>query len=239
MAMEDIDDLMGQGYNLAPRDIIRLNAFGCRVEHNTHSCKTFILQRCALLGNLVFREPTIGHNIFRSTVESVFEIDTNDNFFLDAYILTRQASELPDPRNKDEIQKCVNDFIKQLQDFTQWQVLNALEYVKWGNVSSDDELPIKKSNQKEDEEDNEDYSMFSIDYGYIKDGVAIGLNMSIDEMKKLTRSELRRALDEAWAYKCASSGYKPESRLKDKYESEYWAELDRIKNEHKGDLKNG
>lgn len=238
MAIEDIENLQEHGYKLSPRDIIRLNAFGCRVEHNQESCKSFIMQRCAILGDIVFREPTVGHNIFMAKATSSFDIDDFDRLFFDSWVLSRKAEELPEPTDKNAIVSGVNEFVKSLSRFTPYQILNALEYVRYGNDCSEDELPIGKQTQNEDN-DMIDFSDFSVDYGYIKDGIAIGLGLSVNEMKKLTRSELRRVLDENWNYKCVCNGLQVKSKTKDKYESEYWAELDRIKKSHTEDLTNG
>lgn len=52
MAMEDIDSLAAEGINLTPQEIIRLNAFGLKVEKGTDAAEQFALPRVALLGEL-------------------------------------------------------------------------------------------------------------------------------------------------------------------------------------------
>ena len=64
MAKDDIDSLRDEGLDLTVDEIVRINAFGLRVERGAESAELYNLPRAAILGDVVFHEPTIGSDIW-------------------------------------------------------------------------------------------------------------------------------------------------------------------------------
>lgn len=64
MAISDIEALKEDGIELTPQEIIRLNAFGLKVERNTESSEYSVPPRVSILGDVAFHEPTIGSEIW-------------------------------------------------------------------------------------------------------------------------------------------------------------------------------
>ena len=81
MAMEDIEALREEGIEVTPEEIIRLNAFGLKVERNTDSSEYSIMPRVAILGDVVFYEPTIGSEMWFNNVSKVFDLDDYQTYF--------------------------------------------------------------------------------------------------------------------------------------------------------------
>ena len=91
MAMEDIDSLAAEGINLTPQEIIRLNAFGLKVEKGTDAAEQFALPRVALLGKLAIRQPTIGSEIWFSQASQVYDIEETGTYsIIRAYSLSKE-----------------------------------------------------------------------------------------------------------------------------------------------------
>lgn len=80
MAIEDIDSLAEEGIKLTPREIVRLNAYGLKVERSTDAAERYALPRVAMLGKLTLRQPTIGSEIFLQKAAAVFDFDSVDTW---------------------------------------------------------------------------------------------------------------------------------------------------------------
>ena len=59
IAAEDIESLIAEGCIVHPSDVVRLNALGLRIEKRP-DFRLASLPRVALVGGVLFREPTIG-----------------------------------------------------------------------------------------------------------------------------------------------------------------------------------
>ena len=64
MARDDIEALKDDGIDLTVDEIVRINAFGLRVERGAESAELYNLPRASILGDVVFHEPTIGSDIW-------------------------------------------------------------------------------------------------------------------------------------------------------------------------------
>ena len=64
MARDDIEALKDDGIDLSVDEIVRINAFGLRAERGAESAELYNLPRTAILGDVVFHEPTIGSDIW-------------------------------------------------------------------------------------------------------------------------------------------------------------------------------
>ena len=80
MAMEDIDSLADEGIKLTPQEIIRLNAFGLKVERATDAAERYALPRVAMLGKLTLRQPTIGSEIFLQKAAAAYDFASVDTW---------------------------------------------------------------------------------------------------------------------------------------------------------------
>lgn len=213
---------------LTPTEIIRLNVFGCRVEHNPSSAKSFQMQRCAILDDIVFYEPTIGHKMWLDRIYQIYDCsDDNVRFIVDSFGLSMPYEELPKFNDKKSIEDGIIEMREKLAKYTYKQIRNCLDYVLYGNDAYDGEEVIRKRDD-DDEEDIYDYDNFSIEYGFVKDGIVNGVDLSIDDMKRLTSSELQQLIDDVYQRKMLMAGRKTEISS-DKYRREYWQELDRVK----------
>lgn len=114
---------------LTCRDIIRLNALGVKAEKGRSSISFYALPRCVFIGDFCFREPTIGHEVWYSDISREFEADDDvTDFFLNAYMLSRDADELPKSTNIAEVKYQIQKFIKKIGKLTLRQVMHAISY---------------------------------------------------------------------------------------------------------------
>ena len=70
-AISEIDDLIKDGLQPSPSDIIRLNALGLKVDHGIDDSPLYTRRRAARLGSAWIREPTIAHHIFMADCRSL------------------------------------------------------------------------------------------------------------------------------------------------------------------------
>lgn len=228
-AMEDIERLQQEGYNISPADVVRLNAFGLKIEKSSESAEQYVLPRVALLGDLVFHEPTIGDEIYRSEIGRIYDLDDDDTFLLiTAFVITSNPKNRPESTDRDGINTAIDELSKKLSQFTIPQVWNALIYVSMGNFVGAREKPPAKKNI-DDSVDNdgptEDESS-SIHYGLAKNGVILDLG-SMDEVKKFTTSELQVMME----LKLSMEGGKQSKKnMHGRHLAEYYAVLNEIKN---------
>lgn len=82
MAIEDISRLSEDGIVLKAEDVVRLNALGCRCERHSDAASFFALPRCAFLGDLTFREPTIGQELWFDNASKLFNANDDTTFFM-------------------------------------------------------------------------------------------------------------------------------------------------------------
>ena len=73
MAMEDVEALRAAGGDVSPRDVVRLNALGLKVERAAHAPDFAAVPRTAELCGLVFREPTIAAEAWMEEACGVFD----------------------------------------------------------------------------------------------------------------------------------------------------------------------
>lgn len=227
MAIDDIESLQDDGYEVTPRDIVKLNALGLKVQKNSISATMSIMPRCAILGNVVLHEPTIGSEIWRASASKLFDMENYHTFIsMMAYSLGTKESELVDPYEGESLQQAVQSFMKDsVGQFTEKQIYNALDYVINGNDPREGEDPPSKNIQKEEVEDevlNEDccYQL-----GLLRNGVALEIE-SIENMKRMTTSELEVMMEYKMAMKYGEKATKSNST---KYLAEYYSVIDEIK----------
>lgn len=200
MAIEDCEELLAQGLKLSCRDIVRLNALGVKAERGRDSVSFYALPRCCFLGKVCFREPTIGHEIWYDDVSREFDADDPvTDFLLRAYMMTRDADELPPPANVAEVEYQLEQFKRRtVAEFTTRQVVHAMAYCSAGCDADADELPDVPDRAAPEEAQSADQS---IALGVVREGQALGLGISLADAKGMTRSALQDVVFRAYDMK--------------------------------------
>ena len=230
MAIGDIEALQDDGIKLTPEEIIRLNAFGLKVERNTDSSEYFVLPRVAIIGDVVLREPTLGSEIWLGQISKQFDMEDPYTYIqLRAFSLSVPPDELPDPFDKEVVKQKTTGFIRdKLGSCTIRQVQNALEYAVFGNCETACEERAKKAVEKNNTDNVDNYCY---EVGVLRQGIVFGLG-NPDDIKKMTLSEAQMFIEYKMQMKYGSQKTKSEHS---KYIGEYYAVLDELKEKHKNE----
>ena len=231
MAMEDIEALREEGIEVTPEEIIRLNAFGLKVERNNDSSEFYVMPRVSMLGDVTFYEPTIGSEMWLNRASKTFDLDDADTFMqLRAYSLSRPQEQLVSPDDKELLKKTVCDFVTQsLSKYTVQQVQNAISYVIFGNDHSKCEKRSESSVKKESKKDIPEDENFCYEVGLLRQGLICKIG-TVAEIKKMTTTELQMFIDYEMFLRFGSD------RNKSQHERdlvEYYGVLDEIRSTHK------
>lgn len=228
-AMQTLDDMIAKGLKPTPRDIVRLNAVGLKLEAaSAKSVKdsTYLLPRVAALSDAIsFRQPTIGHEIW---LEKVFRFVRDGDYYtvlaLNAFALSRPADELPDPDAPAAVQDAAASALEILKPFTRDQIYAAIKYVKYGCDHTIDEryATPKDNDAPPDDDDSPDWSE-CIALGVLNEGRAMLWGMSEADMKRMTTHELNDVIERAKIYHKMSR-----SDGEDKWQGRYYATVDEI-----------
>lgn len=142
MAEADIEALMSKGYTIHPADIVRLNALALKIEKRP-DFRLASLPRIAVMGNVIFRQPTIAQDIFLDDARQVLSDDPATNLALDAWVLAHPEEcfeKLKHPLFF--IAKCRRWVKKNLGDRRATEVRRALDYCLFGVDPSTGETPV-------------------------------------------------------------------------------------------------
>ena len=145
-AMSDINKLVAEGLKPTPQDIIRLNALALKIErHESCAMSLFNLPRVAFLGNIILREPTLGHEIWLAEVERICDMDDIlTNLAVTAYACSViDAKDLPE-LDKRKIFIAVEKFKETISGYTPRQIVAATRYVIDGNDATTGEYAVRK-----------------------------------------------------------------------------------------------
>ena len=143
MAMEDIAALRTDGIDVPPREVVRLNVLGLRVERGPDSPDVFGAPRVAFLGDVVLREPSLGSDMWLRQTADAFNLDDDAQTWFALRVLSCAVPwrELPDPTRPRAVRKDVERTLRELSDFTIRQVENALSWCIDGNLAETGENP--------------------------------------------------------------------------------------------------
>lgn len=182
--------LMDEGCVIHPSDVVRLNALGLKLERSAFSSSSlFCLPRVAYLGDVILRQPTMGHEIWLDEVGQIMDMsDPATNLAVTAYACSvHDADDLPKSHSKMRVMIALMTFKIRVRKYTLQQIINATRYVCNGNDAELYEYPVanNKSNDENDYVDNE----MSMPIGIILDGVARGLGISLADAKQMTQSQ--------------------------------------------------
>ena len=223
----DLDDLAVRGIRLDPPEIVHLNALALKIERGERSAfNIFNLPRCAVLGDLIFHEPSIGAELWIDEVGRLFNAgDSVTGFAIRAYAMTRDYTALPTWTATAEITEALKNFMAHdLARYTLRQVVACVNYCANGNDQTAGEYCAARKN---DDDEPTDLDEISPAIGVIHEGQSLALGISLDDAQRMTRGALNAVI--ARAYQLKDFGSVDNKRAL----GEYYAELDRISNLHK------
>ena len=227
LAQEDILTLREiDGIVLSPSEVIRLNALGLKVEKGYRPTNDlFTLPRVAVVNGITFYEPTIGHEVWIDDASRIVDYDdASTRTAIVAYALSfKDAEQLPKAELKTLMPELYK-FRRRVSKLTSRQLMQAIDYVREGSCAEDGEHPYYKPRDKADE----DYSQMSIALGVLLDGAATGIGLTLDDAKRMTRSQIQMMIEEKMEYDGKTNpDYRKKSRM-----AEYYATLEEIKSKY-------
>lgn len=202
MAMEDIAALRADGIDVPPREVVRLNVLGLRVERGAESPDVFAAPRVAFLGDVVLREPPLGADMWMRQAADAFNLDDDAQTWFSLRVLSCAVPwrELPDPTRPRAVRKSVERTLRDISDFTLRQVENALSWCIDGNLAETGENPPHRRAEADGADDCADEmpARYSPEFGLFWRGVALRLGTAAD-LKDMTACALMAACDRAEA----------------------------------------
>lgn len=211
MFRRDYTMMKSRGIELSLDDVVRLNALAVKVKLSREAAGVVHLQRAAWLGDVVLREPTIGHEMWLERVGDYIDLSRGDNFNLvHGYALSRDHADLPNPLFRTRTIRRVFSFArKTLSRFTSSQLSDALVYVLWGADWKIGEMPPARN--------CDDGADGSPAVGVVIDARARRIGLTVDDAKRMTASELLETISRSevvdkvrnmdWEYNRAMGDY--------------------------------
>ena len=197
-AIADIKTAISSGIQLKPEEIVRLNALGLRYDYSKSGAEMRIMPRLAWLGDVAFREPTIGHEIWMFDMADVFDLEDGETRIkVRAFCLATDPKELPSvDLGILELKKIVAEFCrKRLSSYTLGQVAAALVFAEYGNIQTAREIPAQKQPSRKKKTKPVPEGEYCYEIGVMRNGVLLNLG-SPDELRGLTVSELETLVQE-------------------------------------------
>lgn len=217
-AMDDIDTLEREGLKPTPRDIVRLNALGCvataAAKRNATTSLDCLPRAAAIplkgaskspsfpiraVGGedvVVFRQPTVGHELWMDEAERHFAKDLHTIVAIRAYALTRGCDALPCADDVKAVADAVRSFCEDVAPLTFDQIVAALDCAVNGASHVHGEFPAGRANDTLDENDDapdgaeyEDWEM-CVAASCLHDAQAVLVGASVAELKRMTRRQL-------------------------------------------------
>lgn len=233
MAMEDIEALRADGIDVPPREVVRLNALGLRVERGPESADLFAAPRVAFVGDVVIREPSLGAEMWLRQALDAFDGDDEQTYFtLRVLSCVVPWRELPDPADQKAVRKAIKATLKRLSDATLRQLDNALEWCIGGNLPETGEKPpprpVAADSSAADAEDMPE--RYSPEFGLFYRGMAVRIGTAAD-MKDMTTSAMLAVCDRAETIAATSAfGGGPDRKAEEnKATGDYYRTLDAVR----------
>ena len=192
-AKADIEDMWEAGLKPTFDDIIRLNALALEVERTRSGFALNHLPRVAFLGEVAFREPTIGADIWLDEASQLFAADKAETFMLlRAFSLSMPQDKLPDPYDEKAVLKGVAEMSDRLAFATLGQMSAAIGYAVHGFEHDSCEVPVASAEGHSDDGRTESVQS-SYDIGLLREGMALRIG-SAAELRALPRREMREMI---------------------------------------------
>ena len=188
MAMEDVEALRAAGGDVPPRDAVRLNALGLKVERASHAPDFAAVPRAAELCGLVFREPTIAAEAWMEEACGVFDDeDWQTVLLLRALSLSKPSAALPDPSDAAAVCGALAELKAALAEATVRQLAAAVGYALHGNDARALEYPEPPAREAEDVAGEEEG--VPVWAGVLYRGAVLRLG-TVEELRRMRESEL-------------------------------------------------
>jgi hypothetical protein len=192
-AKADIEDMWEAGLKPTFDDIIRLNALALEVERMRSGFALSHLPRVAFLGEVAFREPTIGADIWLDEASQLFAADKAETFMLlRAFSLSMPQDKLPDPYDEKAVLAGVKEMSDRLAFATLRQMSAAIGYAVHGFEHDSCEVPVASAESSSDDGQTESVQS-SYDIGLLREGMALRIG-SAAEIRALPRREMREMI---------------------------------------------
>lgn len=224
IAIDDIAELEAQGLHPTPQDIIRLNALALKAQaskaKNAVNALEYLPRVAKISEDIIFRQPTIGHEVWLAKVEQYASADFQTILAVRAFALSRAASELPDALDHNAVRDAVGEYSRLFANYTRTQILAALEYVINGaNPLSEESAPSTKDDG-EDERidlcDGEDWSE-CVAVGILHEAQVMLTGMTAKEIGELTRQQVNEMLMRVYIMRGADVKKIASARVNDYY----------------------
>jgi len=198
MAMDLLNRWRREGLDPTPEDVIRLNAFGLRLDEaqgKRADDAVSLLPRVAWLADGVFfRQPTVGHEIWlKSVLRFADSADYETILALNCFALSRPADELPDACDPSGVKAAAAYFAKRMSRFTKEQLYRAVAYVRFGLDESSGEKPAAAAADP-DAQSSQPTADDCIAVASLVNGVSYLWGLSLADIKALTREQLNAAV---------------------------------------------
>ncbi len=197
-AIADIKTAISSGVVFTPEEIIRLNALGLRYDYTKSGAEMRIMPRLAWLGDVAFREPTIGHEIWMNESADVFNLEDGETRIkVRAFCLATDPLKLPPfTQGRNKIEQAVKDFCeKRISEYTLGQVATALVFAEYGNTQVAREYPEAKPLTKKHKKQVHPDGDYCYEVGLLRNGILLKIG-SPDELKSMTIPELEMLVEE-------------------------------------------
>lgn len=190
----DVEDMWESGLKPTVHDIIRLNAIALQVEQARASFAVSVLPRVSFLGDVVFREPTIGHEIWLANASRLFDANDDETYLmLRAFSISMPQDELPDPLSKDKVLEGVQGLRDKLAFATLRQMCAAMGYAIHGFSHTTGEHPTPRKMDDDTKDDIKSNADECYEIGLLHKGMAFRLGTAA-ELKNLTPKALNEML---------------------------------------------
>jgi hypothetical protein len=220
-AQADVEDMWEAGLKPTFDDIIRLNALALRVERIKSGFALSVLPRVAFLGEVAFREPTVGADVWLDEAARLFAADKAETFMmLRAFSLSMPWEKLPDAADEKAILKGVAEMRDALAFATMPQIAAALGYAIHG-FSEADAVPVPREGGAAEVPPGESVSF---DVGLVRQGMVLKIG-SAKDLKDLPRRALEEMVRRAISSQCGRDARKDAVSMA---EDDYLRTLDAI-----------
>lgn len=194
---KDYKKMIAEGLEPTLDDIIRLNALAVRAKLAGRPFSHAHLRRTVYLTQTIeLREPTIAHDLWIERVSRFMDMDDNLIFrFVHAFALSREAKKLPDTRRAQLVVHEIFRFARKFErEVTRETLADAVDYVLFGADWKIGEYAPKRESKAEDGEHGTSAAV-----GVMLGAISRRLPLSLDDMKRMTASEVIEATTAAIA----------------------------------------
>jgi hypothetical protein len=194
-AQADVEDMWEEGLKPTFADIVRLNALALAVDRARGAFSLNVIPRAAFLGSVVFREPTVGADIWFDEAARLFAVDKPETFMLlRAFSLSMPQNELPDPCDEKKVLGGVSRMSGDLCFATFPQIAAAVGYAVHGfDPDAEEYAELPPQSESETDDALPSVSELSYDIGLLHEGMALRIGSAAD-LRSLSRRNLQEMI---------------------------------------------